>query len=197
MLIDFRNNYDYILYKANEYLLKKAKEKLPENCVKNLNYYYIQEIFNNNLPDEDIVNERKKGYIYYDDELIVTQDVNSWLQSHRFVIESQENQKMVKGSVAYNGVYKGKVKLIYSKDDFYKMDNGDIIVTTMTTPKFTPILNKAGAIITDEGGITCHAAIIARELKVPCIVGCKNATDILCDNMEVEVNADIGIINIL
>ncbi len=197
LLIDFRNNYDYILYKANEYLLKKAKEKLSEECVKNLNYYFIQEIFNNDLPNEDIINERKKGYIYYDDELILTQDVNNWLNEHKFVLESQDNQKLIKGSIAYNGVYKGKVKLIYNKDDFSKMNDGDIIVTTMTTPKFTPILNKAGAIITDEGGITCHAAIIARELKVPCIVGCKNATDVLSDDMEVEVNADIGIINIL
>jgi len=197
LLIDFRNNYDYILYKANEYLLKKAKEQLPENSIKNLNYYTIQEIFAHNLPDDQIINERKKGYIYYDDKLIITQDVNNWLHNHKIVIESQENQKLIKGNVAYNGIYKGKVKLIYNKNDFYKMNTGDIIVTTMTTPKFTPILNKAGAIITDEGGITCHAAIIARELKVPCIVGCKNATDVLCDDMEVEVNADIGIINIL
>jgi len=67
----------------------------------------------------------------------------------------------------------------------------------MTTPKFTPILQRAAAIVTDEGGLTCHAAIIARELKVPCLIGTKNATDMLEDGMMVEVDADNGIVKIL
>lgn len=60
-------------------------------------------------------------------------------------------------------------------NDFYKFEKGDIIVTSMTTPNYIPILGKATAIITDEGGITCHVAIISRELSIPCIIGVKNA----------------------
>ena len=104
--------------------------------------------------------------------------------------------KIIKGSVAYSGKKTGKVCQIYTKEDFKKFEKGDILVTTMTTPKFTPILKLAGAIVTDEGGITCHAAIIARELKIPCIIGCKNATEILKNDMIVEVSANEGIINI-
>ena len=56
----------------------------------------------------------------------------------------------------------------------------------MTTPKYMAIMKKAGGIITDEGGITCHASIVARELKIPCLVGCKNAIKRLKDNTEVD-----------
>jgi pyruvate,water dikinase len=67
----------------------------------------------------------------------------------------------------------------------------------MTQPEFLPAMKKAVAIITDEGGLTCHAAIVARELKRPCIIGTKNATKILRDGDYVEVDANNGIIKIL
>jgi pyruvate,water dikinase len=62
----------------------------------------------------------------------------------------------------------------------------------MTSPDFIPILKKVSAIITDEGGITCHAAIVSRELKIPCIVGTKIATKVLKDGDVVEVDAQKG-----
>ena len=64
----------------------------------------------------------------------------------------------------------------------------------MTTPDFVPAMGKAAAIVTDEGGITCHAAIISRELGIPCIVGTRIATKVLRDDDYVEVNANHGII---
>lgn len=67
----------------------------------------------------------------------------------------------------------------------------------MTVPKFIEIMKKASAIVTDEGGITCHAAIVSRELKIPCIVGCKNITKELKDGDMIEVDADKGKIRIL
>jgi hypothetical protein len=67
----------------------------------------------------------------------------------------------------------------------------------MTRPEFVPLMKKAGAIITNEGGITCHAAIIARELKKPCIIGTKIATQVLKDGDFVEVDADAGVVRIL
>ena len=79
-------------------------------------------------------------------------------------------------------------------NDFKK---GEILVSPMTMPDFVPVMKKSAAIITDEGGITCHAAIIAREFKKPCIVGTKNASEVLQNGDLVEVNADKGIVTIL
>ena len=74
---------------------------------------------------------------------------------------------------------------------------GDILVSPMTQPNFVSILSKAKGIITDEGGITCHAAIVARELKKPCIIGTGNATEILKDGDLVEVDAERGVVKII
>ena len=196
LLIDFRNNYDYILYKANEYLHNKAKKILPKEYQEHIKFLFIEEVFQNKMPSLDLIQKRKNGYIFFDNKLELVDNIPLWLERKNIVIKSQQDGKIIKGSVAYSGKKKCKVCQIYTKEDFKKFEKGDILVTTMTTPKFTPILKLAGAIVTDEGGITCHAAIIARELKIPCIIGCKNATEILKNDMIVEVNANEGIINI-
>jgi pyruvate,water dikinase len=67
----------------------------------------------------------------------------------------------------------------------------------MTRPEYVPLMKKAAGIITDEGGITCHAAIVSRELKIPCVIGTKIATKVLKDGDMVEVDADKGIVKIL
>lgn len=67
----------------------------------------------------------------------------------------------------------------------------------MTTPDFVPIMKRASAFVTDEGGITCHAAIVSREMKKPCIIGTKIATQVLKDGDLVEVDADKGVVKIL
>ena len=78
-----------------------------------------------------------------------------------------------------------------------KMDKGDVLVSPMTSPDFVLAMKKASAVITDAGGITCHAAIVSRELKIPCIVGTKIATKVLKDGDLVEVNANKGIVKII
>ena len=71
------------------------------------------------------------------------------------------------------------VKILKSATEVNKLSQGEILVAPMTTPDYIMAIHKAAAIITDEGGITCHAAILSREMKIPCIVGVKNATKIL------------------
>src|SRR6185369_3145129 len=102
----------------------------------------------------------------------------------------------IKGNTANPGKVTGRVRVLRTShvSDF---QTGDIIVTGMTTPDFAPLMKRAGAIITNEGGITCHAAIVSRELGVPCIIGTKIATQVLKDGMMVEVDADQGVIKIL
>ncbi|MFA6322694.1 MAG: PEP-utilizing enzyme [Candidatus Buchananbacteria bacterium] len=98
------------------------------------------------------------------------------------------------GSVASSGKASGKVKVIYGTRGFEKMKLGDILVTGMTRPEMMPIMKKAKAIVTDEGGMTCHAAIVARELKIPCVIGTKVATKIFKDGDVIEVDAIKGVV---
>ena len=114
------------------------------------------------------------------------------------IIEDQKYEKdFLKGQVAYKGFCIGKVKLILNKKDFNKFNEGDILVTEMTSPSYLPLIKNAKAIITDEGGITSHAAISSRELKKPCVIGTKIATKVLNDGDLIEVNANQGVIKIL
>lgn len=111
--------------------------------------------------------------------------------------ESSFNIKEIKGHVGSKGHYKGRVKIILNSNEHSKFKDGEILVTGMTRPEFVPLMKKSGAIITDEGGVTSHAAIVSRELGKPCIIGTKIATDILKDGMLVEVDANKGIVKIL
>ncbi|MBI4268311.1 hypothetical protein HY627_00570 [Candidatus Uhrbacteria bacterium] len=101
----------------------------------------------------------------------------------------------ISGTPAYGGVIRGRARIIYHQGEFSNFKHGEILVTTMTHPEFVVIMKKAKAIITDEGGITCHAAITAREMKKPCIIGTKNATKVLKDGDTIEVNADTGVVS--
>ncbi|MDO8628017.1 MAG: phosphoenolpyruvate synthase [Candidatus Diapherotrites archaeon] len=99
---------------------------------------------------------------------------------------------IVSGLAASPGIVVGIVKVIPSVDDIERVVIGDIIATTMTTPDWVPAMRKAKAIITDEGGSTCHAAIVSRELGIPCVVGTSTATKILKDGEEVTVDGFNG-----
>ena len=96
----------------------------------------------------------------------------------------------VKGNIAY----KGKVKVVMGVKDLSKVQNGDILVTQMTFPAFISAMEKAAAFVTNEGGITCHAAIVSREMKKPCVIATKIATKVFKDNDVVEVDAENGIV---
>ena len=106
--------------------------------------------------------------------------------------EKFREQEEIKGNVACKGKVEGVVKVINTHDDFDKFKKGDILVAPMTRPEYVPLMRKAAAIVTDEGGISCHAAVVSRELGVPCIIGTQVATKILKDGDKVEVDADNG-----
>ncbi len=105
-----------------------------------------------------------------------------------------KNSSEIKGNVAYPGKVNGKVKIVNSVKEMVKMKRGDIMVSVQTMPELLPAMKKAVAFVTDMGGITSHAAIVSREMKVPCIVGTRSATKILKDGDRVEVDANIGIV---
>ena len=101
------------------------------------------------------------------------------------------------GNVAYRGLVRGKVKIVTSRAELVKVEEGDILVSQFTRPEYLPAMKKASAFITNDGGVTSHAAIIARELKKPCIIGTKIATKVLKDGDFVEVDADNGVVRII
>ncbi|MDI6778021.1 MAG: PEP-utilizing enzyme [Patescibacteria group bacterium] len=92
---------------------------------------------------------------------------------------------------------RGIVRRVDMPDDMAKMNEGDILVSTATTPSIVPAIRKASAIITDEGGLTCHAAIVSREFEIPCVIGTKIATKVLKDGDLAEVNAEKGLVKII
>ena len=95
------------------------------------------------------------------------------------------------------GKVKGIAKVLKKYEDIYNVEKGDIIVATMTTPDYVSAMEKAAGFITDEGGITCHAAILSREFNVPCIVGTINATKEIKSGQLVELDAYSGKVYIL
>lgn len=105
-----------------------------------------------------------------------------------------QDSKIIKGMTACNGEAKGTARIIRNRADFSKFNQGDILVTSMTTPDFVVIMKKAAAIVTDEGGLSCHAAIVSRELNVPCIIGTQNATTSINDGEIIFVEATKGVI---
>lgn len=101
---------------------------------------------------------------------------------------------IVKGLPASPGIGRGKVKLIKDISEINKVNEGDVLVTAMTNPDMVPAMRKCAGVVTDEGGRTCHAAIVSRELQIPCIVGAKTATKTLKTGDTVTVDAVRGIV---
>ncbi|RLG08017.1 MAG: phosphoenolpyruvate synthase, partial [Thaumarchaeota archaeon] len=102
---------------------------------------------------------------------------------------------VLKGLPASPGVHVGKAKVVFSPEEAEKeIQKGDILVTKMTNPDWVPYMRLAGAIVTDEGGMTCHAAIVSRELGIPCIVGAREATKLMKSGQTYTVDARSGVI---
>jgi len=115
----------------------------------------------------------------------------------RIITTVTEQLAIIKGMPACSGHYTGKARVIKDKKMLAGFEEGEVLVTTMTTVDFVPAMKVAGAIVTDIGGITCHAAIVSRELGVPCIIGTQNATELIKDGDTLEVNAKHGIVKVL
>ncbi len=105
-----------------------------------------------------------------------------------------QTQDFVKGQVGYAGMVRGRVCIVKSRAHMSKFQENDIIVSEMTDPSYLPIMKRAMAFVTDEGGMLCHAAIVARELKKPCVIGTKIATHVFKDGDMIEVDANQGIV---
>jgi len=156
-------------------LLGKKKPNL--NTVRIRKDYYIQELMGKKikiLTGAETLNKEK----------LIMQSVNSKVI----------NKRIVKGMGACPGKVRGRVRQIKDISKTSSFQPNEILVTIMTTPEVVPAMKKAAAIVTDEGGLTCHAAIVSRELNVPCVVGTKFATKIFKNGDFIEVDAAKGIV---
>ena len=109
-------------------------------------------------------------------------------------VDTSGKKILLKGETASRGVYSGSVKIVKDPSELNKVEKGDVLVAKMTTPDWVPAMQKAGAIVTNEGGMTCHAAIVSREMGIPCVVGTYQATELLQDGQIITVHATQGII---
>src|SRR3989344_3089441 len=136
--------------------------------------------------DQNEINRRKECYalILEDDKFTLISG-----KSARPILGPQTDQTIVRGSVANRGRATGTARLVFSVEDMKKVSTGDIIISTNTIPQLVPAMIKSAGIITDVGGMLSHAAIVSRELGLPCIVGTRNATKIFKDGDLVELNA--------
>lgn len=198
-----------------EYLLSKKKLNIdPMFVIKFLTANEINAWLKNELTDEaiqDKITSRKNhGFIYLNlrnekREVVDSPAEITEIQKYFLKLDEEskksKNNNEITGQVAYSSdeIIRGKIIIIKDKSELRnksRLIDGKILVAIQTTPHYIPYMKKAKAIITDEGGLTCHAAIVAREFKIPCIVGTKTATQILKDNDSVEINTSKGIIKI-
>ncbi|GAA0570535.1 phosphoenolpyruvate synthase [Halomonas salifodinae] len=122
-------------------------------------------------------------------ETVVSQQEGGKLE--RFQLK-EKGRTLVQGRAIGQRIGRGAVKVILSPEEMDKVQAGDVLVTDMTDPDWEPIMKRASAIVTNRGGRTCHAAIIARELGIPAVVGCGDATEVLADGREVTVSCAEG-----
>ncbi len=184
---------------GTDVVVRKSLAKLFPKIKDYVHVLTINEIISEKIPDIEILKKRDSGFIYTENKLYVDAKKKEIEDKYhiKFEIEDVEYIQEFKGIPASQGIVRGKVRRVMGHKHISLIKKGEILVSPMTMPDFMPAMKKAAAFVTDEGSLTCHAAIIAREMKKPCIVGTKIATQLLKDGMEVEVNADKGIIRII
>ncbi len=199
-MIGIRRKIDKVEYDAF-HSIETALRKIYPELGELSSFISLNEIRKNLIPTKSQLKVRKKKTLVLNgDELITVNDLKKLEKKFNFILEGEQNLSEIDhftGQVAYRGKARGVVKIILKNKDIFKIKSGEILVSSMTTPDFISAMRKAAAFVTDEGGITCHAAIVARELKKPCIIGTKIATKVLHDGDLVEVDADNGVVKIL
>ena len=175
LLQDISNHYNIDLI----YLLNSTDSELKDI------------ILNSKLPDIETIKTRLTGLLYRPQQQPIFATGQEYTEAKNKL--EPTNITEVKGIVAYAGIGKGKAKIHLSLLSGEEIPPNTVLVAGMTNPQIVPYLNNAVGIITDEGGLTCHAAIISRELKIPCLIGTKIATQIFKNGQQVTVNANNAI----
>jgi phosphohistidine swiveling domain-containing protein len=174
------------------------RTKIPIESLKFVMPPEVDEILKAKSIDKKLIEPRMQSWVvYYVDNEFGMLDSNESENLYKNMFNENIDTNEIKGITASPGRAIGRAKIIYHSTASSKMEKGDILIASMTRPDYMPAIHKAAAIVTDEGGITCHAAIISRELKIPCIIATKIATKVLKDGDLIEVDATHGKVKIL
>lgn len=189
-----------VFFDANDKLIRVSLQAIfPE--YKNYVTCFLQKEVATSPASLNTYKERFEHLVLWSSDGFVVKTLKEYLAENpglHFIFDDQgvaKDTSTVSGEVAYPGIIRGKVRLVYRKDQVALVKDGEIIVSPMTTPDYVPAMKKAAGFVTDEGGLLCHAAIIARELKKPCIIGTKVATTVFKDGDMVEVDATKGTVS--
>lgn len=198
----YKNDRDDNRRKAYFYLLKMHKEaakrlNLSLNELSRLTCQEIVSGLKKGLVPHAAIKDRQKFFLVRtkNQKIKVFSGSEAKKLKEKLLKEKiDKSVQQISGSIASRGKVRGVTRIVETKSDLNKIKQGDIMVATTTHPDYILAMKKCSAIITDEGNIICHAAIVSREFKIPCIVGTKIATKVLKDGDKVEVDADEGII---
>lgn len=150
---------------------------------------------------ENEIKKRRVGYVHLQEgdqtSILVGREAHVFTEWLEHATSPEELPSSFSGMPAAPGIVRGRVRIALLPRDATSLSEGEILVCSMTSPEYVPAMHRAGAIITDEGGLLSHAAIVSREFGKPCIVGTKIATRVLKDGDEVEVDAEKGIVKII
>ncbi|MEO6077169.1 MAG: PEP-utilizing enzyme [Candidatus Andersenbacteria bacterium] len=153
---------------------------------------------NKTLPAQEILQARfENGVILYEKGEYTTVIGNEAVGLEKAIEGLPASTKTLKGKTAFSGKVRGTVRIVLDPSKPGEFNEGDILVTGMTRPEYLSLMQKSAGVITDAGGMLSHAAITARELKKPCVVGTQVATKILKNGDVVEIDADKGEVIIL
>ena len=189
--------------------LKKISDQfnIPIQDILTYSKLDILNLYKGKKINQSVINNRKNSYIHYSDGKRVNyfEGSESFKIADDFFSKINKNEKEIKGIVVYKGKVQAKVTVIEYGPNLFEnlktvllsMPKGNVLVADTTSPELFIACKKASAIVTNQGGMMSHAAIVSREFKIPCIVGTKIATKVLKDGDLVEVDAEKGVVKII
>ena len=205
LALDVRNEAEYLVSFCGYYALPLYKEiaKRLGLSIRQLRMLYEDEIVSalkGELDCQKVLHENRRirGYGY--DTSLTKRHYFTPHEAEKLFKHIEKKVRYVqggdeaKGLCASPGSVKGVAKIVISPDDNHKVKKGDIMIAIATMVEHLPAMKNAGAVITEVGGLTCHAAVVSREFGIPCIVGLKNATKNFKDGDRVEVDAERGVV---
>ncbi|QQR78086.1 MAG: hypothetical protein IPJ68_03265 [Candidatus Moraniibacteriota bacterium] len=196
----FRKGIDQFEYQAFNHVRTILRTRYPDFGSQS-DFLMLEEVSSGNIPSlSSLALRKKEKLILVDDMLTSSSEFDELQVKFDFRLEESvdvSDMSEFPGQVACFGVVRGRVRRVIKNEDMKSFRDGEVLVSPMTIPTFLPIMKRAIAFVTDEGGITCHAAIVAREMKKPCIIGTKIATQVLHDGDLVEVDADRGVVRVI
>ncbi|KAB2948263.1 MAG: phosphoenolpyruvate synthase [Candidatus Methanoperedens sp.] len=205
------------------YMVDRNSKTIKERKVATKNIMHTKDPKTGKTIDLPVPSDKKNAKVLDDDEILklvefgelledlygIPQDIEWAIKNKEiFILQSRPittikkkepkekaaTTAILEGLGASPGIAYGQAKLIVDSSELGKVKDGDILVAVMTTPDMVPAMKRAAAIVTDEGGLTCHAAIVSRELGCPAVVGTRKATEILTDGMKITVDGEKGLV---